>query len=150
LVEIENLFARDKPIPKSALTALRASSKAQYALLFRPESVSSSHEVSRELNFHTTPLLHGGGLAVLGTSAVVAAIVGVNTAHYKTVSDAELSYTLSASLVDLDTGALLKVGVFSGSASRTEKRSLGFAETPPAAPILEEIMVSLGDEVLDE
>jgi hypothetical protein len=46
--------------------------------------------------------------------------------------------------------ALLKVGVFSGSASRSEERSLGFAETPPASPILEKIMVSLGDEILDE
>jgi hypothetical protein len=118
LVEIERLFALDKPIPKSALSALGEKSKAQYALLFRPESVSSSHEVSRELDFRTTPFFAGAGPAVFGTSVIVAAIVGANTVHYKTVSDAELGYTV--------------------------------AETPPAAPILEKIMVSLGDEVLDE
>jgi hypothetical protein len=150
LVEMERLFAGDKPIPRSAMTALREKSKARYALLFRPESVSSSHEVSRELDFHTTPLYAGAGVPVLGTTMIVAAMVGADTAHHKTVSDTELSYTLSASLVDLDTGTLLKVGVFSGSASRTEERSLGFAETPPAAPILQKIMIALGDEVLDE
>lgn len=149
LVEVELLFALDKPIPESAWTALRDKSKAQYALLFRPEGVSSSNEVDRELDFFSTPLV-AGSAATLGTSAVVAAIVGASTVRHKTVSETEVTYTLSASLVDLHTGELLKVGVYSGSDSRTEERSLGFAEAPPAAPILEDIMVSLGEEVLDD
>lgn len=146
LLELEGLFAKDAPIPERVWVNLRQKSSAQYALLFRPESVSSSHEVRETLEGTSTPVIGG---QVLPTTALVSVLVFSATARPVHVSDTELSYTVSASLVDLHTGQVLKVGVHSGSDSRSEERQLGFAEAPPAAPILEKIMVSLGEEVLD-
>jgi hypothetical protein len=148
LAELELLFALDRPVPVDVLQNVRKASKADHALLFRPESVSSSRETSSKLKGSAGGLVGSG--AVLATSAVVSAIIATSTIREVTVSDTELGYTLSASLVDLRTGKVLKVGVHSGSDSRKTERNLGFAEPPPAAPILEDIMVDLGEDVLDD
>ena len=148
LTELERLFALDQPIPAELWQSVRRISGAKQALLFRPESVSSSHDVSKELKGSAGALIGGG--AVLATSALVSAIIGASTIHQVTVSNTEVRYTVSASLVDMQSGRLLKVGVHSGSDSRKVKRNLGFAEPPPAAPLLERIMVELGEKVLDD
>jgi hypothetical protein len=67
-----------------------------------------------------------------------------------TSSRTEITYTVSAALVELRTGKLLKVGVHSGSGSRNEEHYMGFAEAPPAVPILATIMSDLGDALLDD
>ena len=142
--ELVLLFALDKPIPADLWQRVRRASGAEYALLFRPESVSSSQEVSQETRGMMMPV---GGLA---TSVFVSAMLFSATARTRTANTTELSYTVSASLVEMPTGKLLKVGVHSASDSRTVNRNLGFAEPPPAAPILEEVMTDLGEEVLDD
>ncbi|HWZ90716.1 MAG TPA: hypothetical protein VNW92_17770 [Polyangiaceae bacterium] len=144
--ELERRFALDQPIPASLWQSVREASGAKHALLFRPESVSSSNDVSRELKGSAGALVGGG--ALLATSAFVSVIIGASTIHEATVSTTELRYTLSASLVDMQSGQLLKVGVHSASDSRKVGRNLGFAEPPPVAPILEKIMISLGEKVL--
>jgi hypothetical protein len=148
LAELELLFALDKPIPASVWQALREASGANHALLFRPEDVASSRETTTKLKGSTGALIGTGPL--LATSAVVSAFVAANTLREEAEHSTELSYIVSASLVDMQTGKLLKVGVHSDSESRTETRNLGYAEAPPAAPLLEKIMVELGAEVLDE
>ena len=85
---------------------------------------------------------------MLATTALASALIGASTIHKSTVSNTELGYTVSASLVDMQSGALLKVGVHSASDSRKEPRNLGFAEPPPAAPLLERIMLALGEKLL--
>ncbi len=141
LGELEKRFATDQPIPADLWRRLRELSGADHALMFRPESVSSSHDVSQDKSSH--PDL---GMVLL-TGVIVASLVGSHETK-KTSASTEIEYTLSASLVDMRTGKLLKVGVDSGSGSRREKRSLGYAEAPPAVPILESIMLELGDQVL--
>jgi hypothetical protein len=148
LTELERLFALDQPIPPELWQSVRQTSGAKHALLFRPESVSSSQDVSKELKGSAGALVGGG--AVLATSVLVSAIIGVSTIHQETVTTTEVRYTLSASLVDMQSGQLLKVGVHSASDSRKVHRNLGFAEPPPAAPLLEKIMVALGEKVLDD
>jgi hypothetical protein len=148
LAELERLFALDQPIPVELWQSVRQTSGAKQALLFRPESVSSSRDVHRELKGSAGALVGGG--AVLATSALVSVIIGASTIHEETVSNTEVRYTVSASLVDMQRGRLLKVGVHSGSDSRKVGRNLGFAEPPPAAPLLEKIMVELGEKVLDD
>jgi hypothetical protein len=149
LAEIERLFALDQPIPESLWRDIRDNSRAEYALLFRPEGVSSSQEVEQGTR-------SSGGVVVIGstpafaTSALVSALLISNSVHRVTVNDTEVAYTLSASLVDVRTGKVLKVGVHSGSHSRTVERNLGYAEAPPAIPLLEEIMADLGTKVLDD
>ena len=144
LAEVERLFALDQPIPKHTWQKIRKASRADYALLFRPESVASSRSVNQELR--------GVGILVLHspTTAIVSTILSAGMVRQVTARDTEVAYTLSASLVDLRSGKVLKVGVHSGSDSREVTRDLGYAEPPPAAPILEEIMVDLGEEVLED
>ena len=77
-------------------------------------------------------------------------MVAANNTRVDTTNETELTYTISAALVDLRTGKLLKVGLHSGSASRRVTHNLGFAEPPPAAPILENAMTELGEAVLDD
>jgi len=146
--ELERLFALDQPIPADVWRSVRESSGATQALLFRPESVSSSHEVTKELKGSSGGLVGGGVL--LATSAIVSGIVAAKTIHEVPVSNTEVSYTVSASLVDMRSGRLLKVGVHTRSDSRKVERNQGFAEPPPVAPLLEKIMLELGEEVLSD
>ncbi|HEY3501063.1 MAG TPA: hypothetical protein VGK73_40495 [Polyangiaceae bacterium] len=146
--ELERHFARDEPIPERVWQSVRNASGATHAILFRPESVSSSRENHSDLR--GSPIVLVGSGAMLATTALVSTILTASTARQVTVSSTELSYTVSASLIDMQSGKLLKVGVHSGSASRQSERQLGFAEAPPAAPLLEEIMVGLGESVLED
>jgi hypothetical protein len=148
LAELERHFALDEPVPERVWQRVREVSGAKYAMLFRPESVSSSRESSEELIGSSGGLVGSGPL--LATSALVSLIIAGSTMHTVTVSDTELSYTVSASLVDIQSGKLLKVGVHSGADSHKTERQLGYAEAPPAAPILEGIMVGLGETLLDD
>lgn len=147
--QVQLLFARDQPIPADVWQALRQASGARHALLFRPEAVSSSQEVSRK-QVSGSPLLFLGSGTLLATTALVSGIVATQTVRTETSNDTELTYVVSASLVDMQSGKLLKVGVHSGSDSRSVKHNLGFAEPPPAAPILEKIMTRLGETLLDD
>lgn len=147
--QIQLLFARDQPIPSEVWQALRQATGAHHALLFRPEAVSSSQEVSRKETMRS-PLLFLGSGSLLATTALVSGIVAAETIRTETNNETELTYVVSASLVDMESGKLLKVGVHSGSDSRTVKHNLGFAEPPPAAPILEKIMTRLGQVLLEE
>jgi hypothetical protein len=143
LADLQLRFAGDQPIPPELWQRLRQLSGAEHVLMFRPESVSSSHEVSQSKRNRPDPAM------VLMTGIIVASLVA--SEEIKTTSaSTEIEYTLSASLVDMRTGKLLKVGVHKGGGSRSEGRSLGFAEAPPAVPILESIMVELGEDVLDD
>jgi hypothetical protein len=144
--ELARLFALDRPIPASVWQSAREASGAKHALLFRPESVVSSRDVSHRLE-GSSGAQFGTGMT-LGTTMIVSALIGASTIHESTVSKTELGYTVSASLVDMQSGALLRVGVHSASDSRKERRNLGFAEPPPAAPLLERIMVALGEKIL--
>jgi hypothetical protein len=148
LGELERLFARDQPIPASVWQSVRQASGAKHALLFRPESVSSSRDVSHRLEGSSGAQFGTGTL--LATTIIASVLVGASTIHKSTVSKTELGYTVSASLVDMQSGALLKVGVHSASDSRKERRNLGFAEPPPAAPLLQRIMVALGEKLLTD
>ena len=147
--QVQLLFARDQPIPADVWQRLRQASGARHALLFRPEAVSSSQEVSRQQKLGSPLLLIGGG-TLLATTALVSGIVATQTMRTETNNDTEVTYVVSASLVDMQSGKLLKVGVHSGSDSRSVKHNLGFAEPPPAAPILEKVMTKLGETLLDE
>jgi hypothetical protein len=149
LGRVQRLFALDQPIPADVWQGLRAASKATHAILFRPEAVSSSREVSQSTELRSPILMIGTG-GLLATTALVSSLAAAGTARTVTSNETELNYVVSASLVDLRSGKLLRVGLHSGGASREVKRNLGFAEPPPAAPILEDIMVELGDAVLDD
>lgn len=147
--QVQLLFALDKPIPGEVWQRLRRTSRADFALMFRPEAVASSREVSQDVELRSPLLLIGGG-ALLATTALVSGMAASATAHTVTTNETELSYTVSASLVDLRSGKLLKVGLHSRSDSRTVKHNFGYAEAPPAAPLLEKIMTELGVAVLDD
>jgi hypothetical protein len=68
----------------------------------------------------------------------------------RTENETELSYTVSAVLVDLNTMRPVRGGHHSGTASRTVKNNVGFAGAPAAAPLLAEIMSELGEAVLED
>jgi hypothetical protein len=142
-------FALDEPIPADLWRRLQGRFQADYALLFRPEGVSSSKDVEHEY-LTRKDRNQAVGLGAVSGGLLGAVIASNRTEHSKTTSDAELSYTVSAALVDMRTGRLLKVGVNSGSASKTVHRDVGVAETPPAAPLLEKILTELAEEVLDK
>jgi hypothetical protein len=147
--QVQSMFALDEPVPMSAWQSLRKTSGATHAILFRPEAVGSSREVSQTERLGSPILMIGGG-GLAATSLLVSGLIAANNTRVDTTNETELSYTVSASLVDLRTGNLLKVGLHSGSASRKVTRNLGFAEPPPAAPILEDVMAELGEVVLDD
>lgn len=147
--QVQSMFALDEPVPASVWETLQRKSRATHAILFRPEAVGSSREVSQSERIQSPIVLIGsGGLAA--TSLLVSGLIAANNTRIETTNETELTYTVSASLVDLRTGKLLKVGLHSGSDSRTVTRNLGFAEPPPAAPILEGVMAELGEAVLDD
>ena len=52
--------------------------------------------------------------------------------------------------MDLRTGKVLKVGLNQGSAAQTVNHYLGYAEAPPVAPLLENMMVPLGEKMLEQ
>jgi hypothetical protein len=147
--QVQSMFALDEPVPEIAWQNLRQTSGATHAILFRPEAVGSSREVSQTESVGSPLLIvAAGGLGV--ATLLVSGLIAANNKHVDTTNETELTYTISAALVDLRSGKLLKVGLHSGSASRTVTRNLGFAEPPPAAPILEEAMTELGEAVLDD
>jgi hypothetical protein len=148
-MQIQSKFALDEPVPANVWESLRQTSGATHAILFRPESVGSSREVSQTERLRSPIVIIGVG-ELAATSLLVSGLAGASTTRLETTNETELTYTVSAALVDLRTGKLLKVGLHSGSGSRTVTRNLGFAEPPPAAPILEEAMTELGEAVLDD
>ena len=147
--QVQSMFALDEPVPEVAWRSLRQTSGATHAILFRPEAVGSSHEVSQTERLGS-PLVMVGTSGLLVTSLLVSGLMAANNTRVDTTNETELTYTISAALVDLRSGKLLKVGLHSGSASRTVTHNLGFAEPPPAAPILENAMTELGEAVLDD
>jgi hypothetical protein len=147
--QLQSMFALDEVVPSTVWQSLRQSSHATHAILFRPEAVGSSREVSQTERLGSPLLVIGGG-GLAATSLLVSGLIAANNKRVVTTNETELTYTVSAALVDLRTGKLLKVGLHSGSASRTVTRNLGFAEPPPAAPILEGVMTELGEAVLDD
>lgn len=68
----------------------------------------------------------------------------------QTKNQTELSYTVSAWLVDTQTGKALKSGIHCDDESRTVKRNLGFAEAPAAEPLLTRILVELSEKMLED
>ena len=139
LLEIERLYAEDRPIPSSLLKAVGAGTKSDFILLFRPESVTTVQEISQgKKRNHPNPT---------GPTWTTS---GIHPSRIQTDNETELSYTVSAVLVNLATMKPLRGGLHSGSASRTVKNNVGFAAAPPAAPILAEIMAELGEAVLDD
>lgn len=148
VVETQRRFALDEPITGELWERLRSSFHADYALLFRPESVSSTNEVSRKY------ATKDERMSLLMTEAIrvspLAALITSERIKPETTSETELGYTISAVLVDIRTGKVLKVGVNSGSESKTVHRNLGYAEAPPAAPLLEKIVADLAEEVLSD
>jgi hypothetical protein len=148
--QLQSLFALDETVPMDTWQNVSRASGATHALLFRPEAVGSSREVTRVERASSPVVILGTGGGLTAATLLVSGLVAANNMQVETSNETELRYTVSASLVDLRTGKLLKVGVHSGSASRTVKHNLGFAEPPPAAPILEGVMTELGKEVLDD
>lgn len=144
LSELQLLFARDRAIPLTLLRALRREYGTEFALLFRPESTASSQRVTQKRVLVSSPvagLLPGG----LGLAAMVASA----ESRKVTTNRTELKYTVSASLVSMN-GKLLMVGVHSDSESHTVNRNLGYAEPPPIEPLLEGIMLELGEGMLEQ
>jgi hypothetical protein len=151
LGEIQKKFALDEPVSVELWSALREELHADYALLFRPESVASTNEVKTKYASSEERQEERVGRTIAGALAfgILGAMVRSQaTVEKETTSDTELTYTLSAVLVDTRTIKVLKVGLHSGSDSKTVRRNLGYAEAPPSAPILEKIMVGLGDKML--
>lgn len=160
LSELERAFALDAPVPPTVWQTLRGGFQADYALLFRPENVSASNQVERDApaKGDTAAAARGftvGVAALVSPAALVGALLGGAAASERkpeatTSNRTELNYTLSATLLDMRSGNVLKVGVNQGSAKRDVPRNLGYAEPPPIAPLLEEIMVPLGERMLDD
>lgn len=153
LGDVQQKFALDEPVPAEVWSTLRSSFHTDYALLFRPESVASSHEVkiknasSQERNSERAGRTMVGALSfgVLG-----ALLQNGRTIEKEATNETELGYTVSAVLVDTRSMKILKAGVHSGSDSKTVTHNFGYAEAPPSAPILEKIMVGLGEKMLDD
>lgn len=161
VTEVQQRFALDQPFTLRVWQALREKSQAEYVLLVRPEGASSSQEVERRTIGRGTSVALGvgGGVAsnvgsqamqALGTSMLVAGLLSTPAIRRATVNTTDVTYTLSASLVDLRTGRLLRVGVYTDGDSNTVLRNQGYAEGPPIGPILERIMLQLGRWVLEE
>lgn len=146
LGELQQRFAQNQAIPPTVWAALRRASNADYALLFRPESVSSSQEVSRTVSEPASDAVMAG----IFHGALAAAVVASRPREVSTENSTEVTYTLSASLVDMRSGDLIAVGVHSDGDSHDAKRHLGYAEPPPVAPILERIMVDLSEDILEQ
>ena len=134
ILELERLHAKHRPIPHAVMRAVEAQAKSDYLLLFRPESVDTVQEISQNV----------------GKNIYDQAAGGLQVSPIQTDNETELSYTVSAVLVDFGTLKPLRGALHSGSASRTVKNNLGFATAPPAAPLLAEIMAELGEALLDD
>jgi hypothetical protein len=143
--QIELLFAKNQKIPNEVLRTLHSESKADFVLLFRPESVLATQELSQQ------KLTDTGSPGPQNTAVPTSTIVsGVHTAPFQTTNETERSYKLSAALVDLQTGKELKYGEYSGTASRTEKNYAGVAPALDAEPLLADLMTALARALLDE
>ena len=158
LSELERAFALDAPVPPTLLEALRGNFHTDYAILFRPENVSSSNHVERsgpEKDSAAAKAGVVGAAAVISPAALLGSLLGTAAGSERkpeasTKSRTELNYTVSATLLDLRSGKVLKVGLNQGSATQTVPRNLGYAEAPPVGPLLEKIMVPLGEQMLED
>jgi hypothetical protein len=157
LSDLERAFALDAPVTPGLLEALRGTFHANYALLFRPENVSSSNHVDRsgpEKDSAAGKAAVVGGAAVISPAALLGSLFAAGATSERkpeasTTSRTELRYTVSATLLDLRSGKVLKVGLNQGSATQTVPRNLGYAEAPPVAPLLQKIMIPLGEQMLE-
>jgi hypothetical protein len=140
VAEVQRRFALDQPIEMRMWQDLRAASNSDYLLIFRPESASSS----RAARPHGV-VVAGAGTPILATTAIVSLIVAADS-KVVTNNVAEVTYTVSASLVDLRTGRLLRVGVYSAS----DIYDVGMGQGAPVGSILERLMTDLGRWVLYE
>lgn len=152
---LEQAFALDAPVPATLLDALRVSFHADYALLFRPENVSSTNRVDQSKPAEDSAAVKAGLVgtaALISPAALLGSLVGTGiregTQQGHTSNRTEINYTVSATLLDMRSGKVLKVGLNQGSAQQTVNHNLGYAEPPPVAPLLENIMVPLGEEML--
>jgi len=151
LTELQRRFALEQPIAPTLLKGIASDFGADYALLFRPESVSSTHEVTRDKEFSEAD--QAASHVASGLLISPAGLLGLGTVHRPrttTTSDTELSYTISGTLLDMRSAKVLKVGVNSGSEEKSVDRNLGYAEAPPAAPLLAGIIVDLAEALLAE
>jgi hypothetical protein len=143
LLELERFYAEDRPVRRSLLRTIHANTKSDFIVLFRPESVETEQHISQWKALKLIP----------NSAGPVETTAGMDLPRAQSVhtrNETELSYTVSAVLVDLRIMKPLRGAVHSRSASRTVKRNVGFAEAPSAAPLLAEIMSELGDAVLDD
>ena len=144
LLELERLYAEGRPIPRSLFRTIHVSTKSDFILLFRPEGVDAAQTISQRKN--PNPFSPSSGGPVHTTAGMD--LPAQQTIHTK--NETELSYTVSATLVDLRTTKPLRSALHSGRATRTVKRNVGYAEVPSAVPLLAEIMSALGEAVLDD
>ena len=83
LDDFERAFALDEPVSPALYEALRGSFRADYALLFRPESVSSSNQVEHEKPQRESGALLGArvGVAAVGSPGMlVGSLIGLGAA----------------------------------------------------------------------
>ncbi|MGC4087102.1 MAG: hypothetical protein QM756_04200 [Polyangiaceae bacterium] len=144
LNEVERLFALDEGIPAELWARVRSSSGADHVLLFRPERAGLSQSAPSELPCTQT------SAAGLGTAALVSALICSGSTTSAAKSPTEITYVISASLVDVQSGKLLKVGVHSGSDAGSGVPDLSDTELPAAASVLERIMTSLSEQLLTD
>lgn len=136
---VEQRLARALPIGVDSWRPIRRSTNADYALLFRPESVESAQQVSRDYEFVNL----GRGQAGTHNLSCKRTLQ-----CYATENETKKTYTISAFLIDMRTGKVVRSGLYSDSASRTVPRNLGFAEAPDAEPLLTDILTELGMAML--
>lgn len=136
---VQAQFTRDQPVPKDQWLALAQQTGNDFAVLFRPESVTSSRRVEQRQKV----IVMGSGATGLGTllgSLLVNA--ATPTPSPKVVRTA--GYTLSAVLVDLRAGTEVRAAVRSGEGSADEQAEI------PVSSVLHGIMKALLADLLDQ
>jgi hypothetical protein len=136
--DILSQFARDQPIASARWQELAQNTGARFAVLFRPENVTASHQVSSGIS----PAAAWTGALLLG-QPLVSAMSGTSAMRGGPQHSATRGYTVSAVLVDLRGLMVVRAGSKSGEASNAG------TEASNAGPLLRDIMNDLLKGLLD-
>jgi hypothetical protein len=133
---VQAQFTRDRAVPKDQWLALAQQTGNDFAVLFRPEAVTSSRHQQDNTIVHAT-----AGAAMVMAGLLGGLLIEAAAASPKVVRTR--GYTLSAVLVDLRAGTEVRAAVRSGEGTADDQTEI------PVSSVLDGIMKALLADLLD-
>lgn len=152
LLELQSGYALDRRVSPELLRQVHEVTHTDFALLIRPEEAFGAQAVrsntaKRQGGYQPYDFSPGLPKFWRNDHSVERLSLPGNP-RQRTRNTSARGLVVSAVLLDLRRAEILKFGDHATAEQRTVRRNLGHAETPELAPLLEEVMIELGEAML--